>query len=182
MSELDDAVIGRAVAELRRPVALGPGLDARILAAVAAAPAPRAPRGALASAWDWLRRPRSIRLSPLGALAAAALVTLLWWRPWTSAPSPGGPAPSEIQFVYVDPAATSVAVVGDFNDWDPAATPLDRVRSGGLWTVRVALAPGRHRYAFVVDGASWAADPTAPRAAGDDFGTPNSVVTVAGDS
>jgi len=44
----------------------------------------------------------------------------------------------------------------------------------------VPLAPGRYRYAFLVDGSRWLADPAAPRARDDEFGTPSSVVTVGG--
>jgi 1,4-alpha-glucan branching enzyme len=58
---------------------------------------------------------------------------------------------------------------------------LERARAGGLWTVTIPLTPGRHRYAFIVDGRRWVPDPGAPRAAGDDFDTPSSVVTVGGD-
>jgi hypothetical protein len=47
--------------------------------------------------------------------------------------------------------------------------------------VEVPLEPGRHEYAFVVDGERWLADPAAPTTGGD-FGTPNSVVTVVGRS
>ena len=48
-----------------------------------------------------------------------------------------------------------------------------------MWTVELPLAPGRHRYAFVLDDGRWVADPSAPRAPGADFGSPSSVVTVA---
>jgi hypothetical protein len=51
-----------------------------------------------------------------------------------------------------------------------------------VWTVKLLLPNGRHRYAFVVDDSTWAADPAAPPAAGDDFGMPSSVVTVTGSS
>jgi hypothetical protein len=44
--------------------------------------------------------------------------------------------------------------------------------------VDVPLAPGRHLYAFVVDGTRWTPDPNAPLAPGDDFGAPNSVIMV----
>jgi hypothetical protein len=182
VSDHREGILARALAELRRPVRLAPTLDARVMAAVAAEPASwaRVPRadGAVA----WLTRPRTLRLSPLGALAAAAVVTLLWWRPWTHPAVPSHSVPAEIQFVFVDPGASTVAVVGDFNDWDTLAHPLSRAAPGGLWTVNVPLLPGRHRYAFVVDGQHWTPDPAAPRAAGDDFDTPSSVVTVGGDS
>jgi 1,4-alpha-glucan branching enzyme len=82
-----------------------------------------------------------------------------------------------VQFVLVAPGAKSVALVGDFNDWDAAVTPLRRA-TGGAWSTAVKLPAGRHRYAFVVDGVRWIADPAAPPAPDDDFGSPGSVVTV----
>jgi len=48
--------------------------------------------------------------------------------------------------------------------------------------IEVPLAPGRYGYAFVLDGRRFVADPAAPRALGDDFGAPTSVVTVGGGS
>jgi 1,4-alpha-glucan branching enzyme len=69
--------------------------------------------------------------------------------------------------------------VGDFNDWDPKATPLRAAATGGVWSVDVPIQPGRHLYAFVVDGKVWRPDPAAPPAYGEDFGEPNSAITVA---
>jgi 1,4-alpha-glucan branching enzyme len=83
-----------------------------------------------------------------------------------------------VHFVLVAPKATSVSVVGSFNDWDPTATPLHRTAAGGSWVVAVPLQAGRHQYAFIVDGVHWTADPVAAPAVEDDFGVPNSVVTV----
>lgn len=181
MSDPLDEPVARALAELRRPLPLDASIDARIMAAVAAEPVPRARPAGLRALWAWLARPRTLRLSPLAGLAAAAgVVVLAWWHPWAR---PGSaPEAAEVQFVFVDPGAAAVAVVGDFNDWDPGASPLARTQPGGLWAVTIPLAPGRHRYAFVVDGRRWLPDPGAPRAAGDDFDTPSSVVTVGGDS
>jgi len=50
----------------------------------------------------------------------------------------------------------------------------------GLWVVTVPLPPGRYRYAFLVDGTTWVPDPDAPRTIDDDFGRPNSVLTIGG--
>ncbi len=83
-----------------------------------------------------------------------------------------------VEFVLRATADSTVTVVGDFNDWDPRATPL-RAASDSLWSVVVPLRPGRYRYTFVVDGTRWYRDPSAPRALEDDFGTPTSVITVA---
>jgi 1,4-alpha-glucan branching enzyme len=88
------------------------------------------------------------------------------------------PEVRSIEFVLRTVADSTVSLVGDFNDWDPHATPL-RPASDSLWSVVVPLRPGRYRYTFVVDGTRWSRDPSAPRALEDDFGTPTSVITVA---
>jgi len=157
---------------------------------------------------DWLFQRRLLSLSPLaGAALAASLVglgvvgaRLVERRPVTQVaestrpPSAGsrpstectrppsaGTGPSAecrvpTQFVLVAPRASSVAVVGDFNDW--RELPMRAAGAGGVWTVTVPLAPGRHTYSFVVDGTTWIADPGAPFAPEDGFGSRNSVVMV----
>src|SRR5262245_42758670 len=84
-----------------------------------------------------------------------------------------------VQFVLSAPKASQVTVVGDFNQWDPAATPMVR-REGGAWTAAIPVAPGRHVYAFIVDGDRWVSDPAAPLAPEDGFGIRNSVIVVGG--
>jgi hypothetical protein len=71
---------------------------------------------------------------------------------------------SIVRFAYHAPGAHSVALVGDFNGWDPEATPLDRQAPGGAWSARVALPPGVHAYGFLVDGRGLVPDPDAYRA------------------
>ena len=82
------------------------------------------------------------------------------------------------QFVLDAPRASQVSLVGDFNGWDAADTPLVRDPASGIWTATVPLVPGRHTYAFMVDGVKWTLDPRAPTAQDPDFGTPSSVVLV----
>lgn len=82
-----------------------------------------------------------------------------------------------VRFALVAPGASRVSLVGDFNQWDAAATPMRQFGDGRLWLVEVPLPPGRHVYAFVVDG-DVTPDPAAPRAGEEDFGTPSSVVLV----
>ncbi|MGH7585580.1 MAG: isoamylase early set domain-containing protein [Gemmatimonadales bacterium] len=175
-----DAPLRRATDALRQPIQPMPGFEARVMEAV------RAERQGGA---HWLLRSRAVSLSPLAAIAAAALLVagaaLTTWAvvrddvpaQLTSA----GSAAQTVRFVIAAPEAGSVALVGSFNDWDLAATPLQPAPAGGVWTVEIPLAPGRHEYAFVVDGVRWLVDPTAPASAAD-FGPPNSVVTVAGSS
>lgn len=85
--------------------------------------------------------------------------------------------PPPVRFALVAPGATRVSLVGDFNQWNAAATPMRQLGDGRLWLVEVPLPPGRHVYAFVVDG-DVTPDPAAPRAGEEDFGTPSSVVLV----
>jgi 1,4-alpha-glucan branching enzyme len=76
------------------------------------------------------------------------------------------------------PTSSRVAVVGDFNNWDPAATPLRPAGDGDTWVVELRLKPGRYHYTFLIDGRRWARDPSEPPAAESDFGAPMSVLTV----
>lgn len=82
-----------------------------------------------------------------------------------------------IRFALVAPGAGTVSIVGDFNNWDPRATPLKAERDGSTWLIDMPLSAGRHVYAFVVDG-DLVTDPSAPRAVDHDFGVQNSVVLV----
>ena len=207
----DDLLIRRAARELKAPVAFGADFDARVMAAVRAAAADdavehrvdanvreatvREARGAR-RAWGWVIRPRTLRVSPLAGLAAAAAlafvmvgvrrqpVTEVAQQPAAASASATPVTPvsraavQQVQFVLVAPSARSVALVGDFNDW--SAAPLTPVQVGGAWSITVPLAPGRYTYNFVVDGSRVRPDPAAPEAPADDFGTPASVVTVAG--
>ena len=87
-------------------------------------------------------------------------------------------APVKVQFVLDARTATSVSVVGDFNAWDGTAAPLSRDSVSGVWSALVDVTPGRHVYAFVVDGGKWTLDPRAPRTRDSDFGTEQSVMIV----
>lgn len=178
----DDAdLIRRIAAELKQAVPLDAGFDTRVMAEVRRSSS----RPAWIRAWEWAREPRSFVLSPLGGLALAAgvagVVTLGVFARSTRAPASADVAAEEsvpaVQFVLHAPEARAVALAGDFNGWDARGTPLARAGSG-LWAVEVRLAPGRYTYTFVVDGLRFVADPAAPRATGDDFGAPSSVVTV----
>jgi len=155
-------VVERVIRELRRPVAIDPTLDERVMREVAEIP-PARRRRLLPTLWASL-------------VAAAVLGAVLIAHPW----SRGGEASSAdlLQFVLVAPQAASVSLVGDFNDWDPKRSPMQTAQ--GVWATALRLTPGRYRYAFLVNGTEWRADPAAPSARDDEFSTPSSVVTVSG--
>ena len=181
----DDGMIERVAEELRRPLRVNTALfDARVMDEVLRTPSGL--RARIAS----LVQPRTFRVSPLVALAAGllfavsvagSLLYVLPVSPRAVAHTPARTASGSpiVQFGFVAPQASSVALVGDFNDWDPKATPLHAASTGGVWSVEVPIQPGRHLYAFVVDGTVWRPDPAAPKATGEDFGEPNSALTVA---
>jgi hypothetical protein len=90
---------------------------------------------------------------------------------------PDANAAVAVDFVF-EAQAQRVSLVGDFNGWAVDSTPMQRIDAGPVWSVTVPITPGRHVYAFVIDGERWAADPHAPAAPDADFGKPGSVILV----
>lgn len=86
----------------------------------------------------------------------------------------------EVEVVFTAPAASSVALVGDFNGWDPHQNRMVRATHEGLWRTRVKLHPGVYQYSFVVNGTVWEKDPQAKKYLADGFGGENSVIIVDG--
>jgi hypothetical protein len=134
----------------------------------------------------WLMRPRQIGVSPaVAGLAAAAVLTFLLAP--IGRPQAGGPAQQPqgasqavvyVQFVLEAAGARSVAVGGDFDQWD-GSYPLADPEGDGIWTGRVPVRPGVHSYMFLLDGSTWVTDPLAERYADDGFGNRNAVLAVA---
>lgn len=188
MKQDDEDFLEQIARPLREPVEMSAGFEARVMAATRK----RESAGVL----EWIVRPRVLRLSPLAGLAAAAGIVIAALTldragaerasPQVAVTSPAAPAAPAaavdtiklVQFMLVAPDARTVSVVGDFNDWDPTATPLREASDAGVWTITVPLTAGRHQYVFMVDGNRWTPDPAAPTAVEDDFGMPNSVITV----
>ncbi len=56
-----------------------------------------------------------------------------------------------VNFICHAPAAKNVCLIGDFNDWDPAAFPMKQ-QPDGAWLVQIPLTHGHHHYQFLVDG------------------------------
>ena len=85
------------------------------------------------------------------------------------------PKSNGVSLKFVAPAAKQVFVVGTFNNWQAAATPLKPAPSGE-WRGELKLAPGRYEYLFVVDG-KWLPDPFARETAPNPFGGTNCVLS-----
>jgi len=82
-----------------------------------------------------------------------------------------------IVFVSLYPRADDVKIAGDFNDWQPERTPMERVGNDGEWRTKVNLANGRYRYRLVVDG-QWQQDPYNDNMELNPFGDYNSILEV----
>jgi len=133
-------------------------------------------------AWlEWAIRPRSVRVSPIAALAMAAALALVVIRPWNgtdaAGPEVGVDGRVFVQFVVEAEGARSVQLAGDFSDWQPLVELADP-DGDGIWSGRVPLEPGVHEYMFVIDGTEWMADPNAAGSRDDGFGRKNSLLAV----
>lgn len=179
----------------RQPLAAEAAARERALARLRREPAVREHRGG-----GWWLDARALHASPLAAAAAVIVVlaigawggarwmgarherasTIATARPQraTAAPASLSPAPTAVTFAFRAPGATHVTLVGDFNGWDPNATPLRRAATGDVWTVELPLPRGLHAYAFIVDGADWSVDPSAPLAPETTFGRRNALLVV----
>jgi len=87
------------------------------------------------------------------------------------------PSKGAVTFVTLYPRAKTVQIAGDFNNWRPDQTPLQKVNENGVWQVKLELPPGCYRYRYVVDG-QWQQDPYNERVEPNPFGEYNSVVEV----
>jgi hypothetical protein len=189
--------VNRAIEELRRLPALDrKAIDGVVRAAAAARVAPAEPDPA-----D-LPRTRSIRVwSALGLATAAAVAGFVFGelrgpkeapasahiltaqapaagdttlRPVATSVAAMDNAPVPQEFVLEATQANSVALVGDFNNWNPKKNIMTRDASG-KWATTVPIVPGRHVYGFMVNDSVFTLDPRAMKARDPDLGGDGSV-------
>lgn len=204
MSNADnDPLMQRAIAELRRMPSADPEAVRRVIGAAAAArvsPADGAAPIEIERGGVRLRR-----WSVIGIVAAAAVVgfvvrgaqipatlslhrsgdvrTMAATTPASAAltaVSAGDPSIVAIpqELVFENSHARRISVVGDFNNWNAATTPMARSSEGRLWSAMIPMLPGRHVYGFMVDDSLFVLDPRAPRTRDPDLGTEASVLMV----
>jgi len=85
-----------------------------------------------------------------------------------------------VLFEFKAPNANVVYLSGEFNNWSPTATPMEKAKDG-IWQIEYPLKPGSYQYKFVVDGRRWEPDPNNPFVVDDGYGGVNSVLTVTED-
>ncbi len=82
-----------------------------------------------------------------------------------------------VVFVTLYPRAKNVQIAGDFNNWQPAKTVMQKVGESGVWQTSLKIPAGRYRYRLVVDG-QWQQDPYNEHTELNPFGGFNSIVEV----
>ncbi len=86
--------------------------------------------------------------------------------------------PDKVTLVYwPEPWVTHVALVGNFNNWDKDADPMER-QADGSYRFILSLNPGKYPYKFVLNGSAWIPDPSAAESQHDDLGGQNSILRV----
>ena len=120
----------------------------------------------------------SFRLA--GAAAAAALIVFFAFTFIFNTPDTPLICSAEVQFSLRvnDNKAHTVAIAGDFNDWNPQSNILEDSEGDGIWTGTLKLEPGRYEYMFVLDGEKWFPDPNALRYVKDGFGNRNAILEI----
>jgi 1,4-alpha-glucan branching enzyme len=81
---------------------------------------------------------------------------------------------------YLPPAvgAASVALCGEFNEWNPAAHPMGKKKDGTFYTSMYLDAGRSYRYRFLLDGQHWENDWEAEAYVTNEHGTEDSVISV----
>jgi hypothetical protein len=158
--------------------------------------------------WRVATAPVALEVRPLAAALVALLLAVGAWIAWPAAPLAPSPesaptasaerassAPSSstrrasaassqngatvwIRFLYTNSSADSVAVAGDFSQWNPIPLSPRTVNGETVWTGLVPVSRGEHEYQFVINGERWVTDPLAPVTRSDGFGAENAVLDI----
>ncbi len=67
---------------------------------------------------------------------------------------------------------------GDFNDWNPMANPMKRLKEGDFSVTISLQAGGTYSFKYLLDGKHWQSDPQADGYVGNIYGTENSLISI----
>jgi hypothetical protein len=120
----------------------------------------------------------TVRLGrPAAGGAVAGMASLAGLPPAATDPMAPAIDGTRVTFRCRAPGATTVHLVGSFNDWDPDGVTMAAGRDG-VWEVAIPVGPGLHRYIFLADGTRWITPEGATFYEDDDFGQRNGVIDV----
>lgn len=162
-------------------------------------------REQLRSWWAAMTGAVTLRVRPVSVAVAVLLLGIGAWALWSTGPagvqegvrSTITTASSEsaaaqqttkqvssngqtvwVRFLYPNSEADSVAVAGDFSEWEPVSLSPRTVDGKTVWTGLVPVSRGEHEYQFLINGDRWVPDPLAPVTRSDGFGAKNAVLNV----
>lgn len=70
-----------------------------------------------------------------------------------------------------------VSLAGDFNNWDPTSSKLEKKKD--VWVTEMRLKPETsYKFKYLIDGKKWENDYAADAYVPNEFGTEDSVVTI----
>lgn len=178
--------------EVQVPSSFSDRVMARIEPGDASQPAEK-PGFDLREWFGWLWQPRQVQVRPAGVLAALIVLLALPLLPvnYPGIPQPDQPQLTQsasvqtlkqsedkvmLRFVFFDTGADSMAVAGDFSNWEPISMARKEVNGKTVWTGLVPLKRGEHHYMFLKNGQDWMTDPLAPIQREDGFGNKNAVI------
>jgi 1,4-alpha-glucan branching enzyme len=80
--------------------------------------------------------------------------------------------------VEAAPEAKEVALLGEFNDWNPAEAVTMKKQKNGTFKAILELEAGKqYQFRYLIDGEQWANDWEADAYVPNEFGLDNSVVS-----
>lgn len=190
--------LGKATPEIETAAAYNvpEGFSDRVMKAIETPASTTESTGLVETAKNWIESiwtPRELYWRPAYGLAVAVVLLVSVLLPFyvfqESQQQPEGNRISEsiqtvsdaadqvwLRFVYIDNEADSIAVAGDFSNWDPISLTKQVVNGEQVWTGLVSMTRGEHRYMFVKDGEKWITDPLASVQREDGFGNKNAVI------
>ncbi len=83
-----------------------------------------------------------------------------------------------MRFIFHEPRAKRVSVIGTWNEWEPDRLPMQE-KEAGVWVAELPRpAAGRYEYKFVVNDLQWLDDPENLEKTADGYGGFHSVLVV----
>jgi hypothetical protein len=88
------------------------------------------------------------------------------------------PHAQSVRIIFYSPEASSVALIGDFNEWGQREVTMAQAADRGIWEFSMSLKPGVYHYNLLVDGEKWVANPKSSTLVPDGYGGYDSVLVV----
>ena len=75
-----------------------------------------------------------------------------------------------------DVSAQNAALLGEFNEWNPATHPMKKLKDGSF-SITISLKPDQtYRFRYLLDGKKWENDWSADAYIPNEFGTEDSLI------